>query len=144
MYRPTVRYADVYKSYIDDLFQSTHLDRNQIIRAALFTAAHSSVFSNLMNENKRPDVLLPSPQWQLDQPELWMESNPTIKEERRDVSDVDGKRTGEIKSINDFDRRYATRSDKKQKEEESDRRQRKSSGRIREIRKGGGIRIKIG
>ncbi|OAK72700.1 hypothetical protein [Lederbergia galactosidilytica] len=144
MYRPTVRYSDVYKSYVDDLFQSTHLDRNQIIRAALFTAAHSSVFLKLMNENKRPDVLLPSPQWQLDQPELWMESNPTIKEERRDVSDVDDKRTGEIESINDFDRRYTTRSDKKQKEEESDRRQRKSSGRIREVRKGGGIRIQIG
>ncbi len=36
MYRPTVRYDDVFKEYIDSLFHATHLDRNQIIRAALF------------------------------------------------------------------------------------------------------------
>ncbi|MCJ7840488.1 hypothetical protein MUB24_06050 [Lederbergia sp. NSJ-179] len=140
MYRPTVRYADVYKSYVDDLFQSTYLDRNQIIRAALFTAAHSSVFLKLMNENKRPDVLLPSPLWQLDQPELWMESNPKFEKERRDVSSVDNKRAGKIESINDIDWGSGGGETTIQH-----RRQREIQRREGEVRTGnGGIRIKIG
>lgn len=35
MYRPTVRYAECYQQYVDKMFLSTTLDRNQIIRAAL-------------------------------------------------------------------------------------------------------------
>ncbi|MCM3663432.1 hypothetical protein M3204_03380 [Mesobacillus subterraneus] len=70
MYIPTVRYADCYQQYVDKLFQSTHLDRNQIIRAALFTAAHSEEFLKLMRDNQIADVSLPSPLWQLDQMEL--------------------------------------------------------------------------
>jgi hypothetical protein len=52
MYRPTVRYADCYQQYVDKVFQSTHLDRNQIIRAALFTAAYSEEFLKLMRQNQ--------------------------------------------------------------------------------------------
>ena len=41
VYRPTVRYADVFRDYIDSIFQATTLGRNQIIRGALFAAAQS-------------------------------------------------------------------------------------------------------
>lgn len=141
MYRPTVRYADVYKDYVDDLFQATHLDRNQIIRAALFTAAYSSEFLKLMNENKRPDVLLPSPLWRADDTGLWMESNPKIDGEWRDVSFVDNAGKRKIGGFNDVDRGSAGREEK---QKEPDRRQREESRRIREVREGGGIRIRLG
>jgi hypothetical protein len=81
MYRPTVRYSDIYKQYVDSLFHATSLDRNQIIRAALFTAAFSEEFLNIINKYKKKDVPLPSPSWQLDKTELWMEQNPTRREE---------------------------------------------------------------
>ncbi|AIE61730.1 hypothetical protein [Bacillus methanolicus] len=91
MYRPTVRYADVYKQYVDSLFHATTLDRNQIIRAALFTAAHSKEFLNLMYTNKKKDVNLPSPSWKLEQSELWKEQNPTTREERDVNANCEGK-----------------------------------------------------
>ncbi|WP_285613958.1 hypothetical protein [Pseudobacillus badius] len=85
-YRPTVRYHLYFKKYVDDLFQATHLDRNQIIRAALFAAAHSKEFQSIIHSNKKKDVPLPCPKWTLDQPQLWREQNPEIKERREDVS----------------------------------------------------------
>lgn len=85
VYRPTVRYADVYKKYIDDLFQATTLDRNQIIRAALFTSAFSDEFQKLVNTYKKKDVPIPSPKWSCEQHELWMEQNPVIKKGGKDV-----------------------------------------------------------
>ncbi|MCJ7983051.1 hypothetical protein MUB16_00530 [Priestia sp. OVL9] len=57
-YRPTVRYHSMYRTYVDSLFQSTELDRNQIMRCALFTAAHNPVFLALMNQYKMNDVPL--------------------------------------------------------------------------------------
>lgn len=76
MYRPTVRYADVFKEYVEFLYEATSLDRNQIIRAALFTAAHTNEFQQLLSHYQRRDVSLPSPDWGLDQHSLWMEQNP--------------------------------------------------------------------
>lgn len=76
MYRPTVRYADVFKNYVESIYQTTSLDRNQIIRAALFTAAHTNEFQQLLSHYQRRDVPLPSPDWSLDQHPLWMEQNP--------------------------------------------------------------------
>jgi hypothetical protein len=96
MYRPTVRYADCYQQYVDKMFQSTHLDRNQIIRAALFTAAYSEGFLMLMSQNQKADVPLPSPLWQLDNTELWRERAPKTTGEGKDVNDYDD-RKGEIK-----------------------------------------------
>lgn len=80
MYRPTVRYHDYFKKYVDDLFQATHLDRNQIIRAALFTAAYSPEFIKIMDVNKRRDVPLPRPSWELNQVEFYLEQNPEVKQ----------------------------------------------------------------
>ncbi|MFL0574801.1 hypothetical protein ACH0BK_27870 [Priestia megaterium] len=78
-YRPTVRYHSIYRTYVDSLFQATELDRNQIIRCALFTAAHNPVFLALMNQYKMRDVPLPSSPWQPSSHPLWMEQEPNIE-----------------------------------------------------------------
>lgn len=137
MYRPTVRYADVYKTYVDDLFRTTSLDRNQIIRAALFTAAHSVEFLALMNKNKKRDVPLPSPSWRPEDHHLWRDRNGEIKKEEGDVRIVNDRGTGKIES-----NRFAARESDVRNENG---RQRKEQGRIRKIRTGGGgIRAIIG
>lgn len=86
MYRPTVRCSNAYKDYINDLFHATSLDRNQIIRAALFTAAHSELFQSLINQHKRKDVTLPEASWGKMDNYLWMEQDPEIQ--KRDVKVV--------------------------------------------------------
>ncbi|WJD83821.1 hypothetical protein [Priestia megaterium] len=79
-YRPTVRYHSIYRTYVDSLFQATELDRNQIIRCALFTAVHNPVFLALMNQYKMSDVPLPSSSWEPSSHQLWMEQEPNIEE----------------------------------------------------------------
>lgn len=79
-YRPTVRYHAIYRTYVDSLFQATELDRNQIMRCALFTAAHNPIFLALMNQYKINDVPLPSSPWQPSSHPLWMEQEPHIEE----------------------------------------------------------------
>ncbi|WP_407545344.1 hypothetical protein [Priestia sp. HNGD-A6] len=79
-YRPTVRYHSMYRTYVDSLFQATKLDRNQIMRCALFTAAHNPVFLALMNQYKMSDVPLPSSPWHPSSHPLWMEQEPNIEE----------------------------------------------------------------
>ena len=69
VYRPTVRYSPVFKDYVDSVFNSTRLDRNQIIRLALFVAAHSKEYRTILEKFKRTDVSLPT---QLGQ---WMNMN---------------------------------------------------------------------
>ena len=75
VYRPTVRNPDIYKNYVDDLFKATRLDRNQIIRLALFTAAHSSEFNDILKKHKIDDVTLPRPEWGRDEERAWMDQN---------------------------------------------------------------------
>lgn len=53
MYRPTIRCSDIYKDYINDLFHATDLDRNQIIRATLFSTVHSELFQSIMREGRQ-------------------------------------------------------------------------------------------
>lgn len=96
MYRPTVRYADVYKDYVDDLFCSTTLDRNQIIRLALFTAAFSNEFRTTIEAHLKKDVPIPLPRWQLHNADLWMDRNPKSVIGGKDVN-VDSKRKTETK-----------------------------------------------
>ena len=71
MYRPTVRYPDVFKEYVDALFGKTKLDRNQIFRLALFAAAHSQEFQDILKKHSFGDVLLPRPPWMLDDEACW-------------------------------------------------------------------------
>jgi hypothetical protein len=94
MYRPTVRYDDVFKEYIDSLFHATHLDRNQIIRGALFAAAHLEEFQNLLNDYKKKDVPLPLPLWEVTQHRFWLEQCPGIEEKGgKDVNDLNERAT---------------------------------------------------
>ncbi|WP_041580219.1 hypothetical protein [Bacillus sp. 1NLA3E] len=79
MYRPTVRYDDAFRTYVDDIFRATHLDRYQIIRAALFSAAHSKEFHELLKPYRKGDVPTPSPLWALNQVSYWMEQCPKVK-----------------------------------------------------------------
>ena len=71
MYRPTVRYPDAFKDYVDNLFRYTKLDRNQIFRLALFSAAHSEVFLGILRKHSFNDAPLPSPEWTLDDETCW-------------------------------------------------------------------------
>lgn len=88
MYRPTIRCSDVYRTYFDELFHATTLDRNQIMRCAMFSAAYNPLFLELMNHYKRSDVPLPSPLWKDSHHELWMEQDIVLKEEGGRQDDV--------------------------------------------------------
>ncbi|WMX58489.1 hypothetical protein [Peribacillus sp. R9-11] len=80
VYRPTVRYPDVYKNYIENVYKATDLDRNQIIRLALFVAAHSKEYKSILQKHKIADVPLPCPDWGLDEEGYWTDQN-YIKEQ---------------------------------------------------------------
>ncbi|WP_053073913.1 hypothetical protein [Bacillus sp. LL01] len=122
MYRPTVRYADVYKQYVDALFQATTLDRNQIMRAALFNAAHSNLFHEMLRPYMRGDVPLPSPLWSASDHRLWLEQTPQQEKGGRDVNgEQEVRRT-----------------------KEEIRRQPQDQGRIRKVHENGGIKITFG
>lgn len=86
VYRPTVRYADDFKEYVDELFHATDLDRNQIIRAALFSAAFSPAFESILGQRKKSDVPLPFAPWSIDHHWLWMEQNPSKQGGGEDVN----------------------------------------------------------
>lgn len=86
MYRPTVRYSDIYRDHINKLFKSTTLDRNQIIRLALHVAAHSNQFQKTLSKYKTGDVPLPYPQWKVDSHGLWFENNQVKAKGGKDVN----------------------------------------------------------
>jgi hypothetical protein len=97
VYRPTVRYAPAFRDYVDEAFKATTLDRNQIIRAALFAAAHSKEFNDILMCHKKKDVPLPCPEWRLSDHGWWMDQCPTIERGGEDVN-VDSSRRDEIKN----------------------------------------------
>ncbi|MFE7083388.1 hypothetical protein [Priestia megaterium] len=80
MYRPTVRYDNIYRTYVDGLFKATKLDRNQILRCALFAAAYNHQFLTLMKHYKKDDVSLPSPPWSHSSNRLWLEQGANREE----------------------------------------------------------------
>lgn len=90
MYRPTVRYAEVFREYVDDLFHATHLDRNQILRASLFVAPYSKEFHSLLGTYQKQDVPLPSPSWQLHESGFWLKQNERGGEGREDANGKKG------------------------------------------------------
>lgn len=96
MYRPTVRYNDRFKEYVEEMFKSTHLDRTQIIRAALFIAAHTEEFKQLISRYKKKDVPLPSSPWWPTDHHLWLELDGLGEQEREGEGkhdDYSGERT---------------------------------------------------
>jgi hypothetical protein len=60
-YRPTVRYSEDMKEYVDQLFYSTHLDRNQLFRAAIFFFGIDHCSKKFLEYHKKKDFVLPSP-----------------------------------------------------------------------------------
>jgi hypothetical protein len=104
MYRPTVRYDEAFRAYVDAQFHATHLDRNQILRAALFAAAYSKEFQALLKPYQKGDVPPPSPLWSLEQDGFWLEQCPKTKREGKDVN-VELTGTGEIKKDNEVTHR---------------------------------------
>jgi hypothetical protein len=76
VYRPTVRYSDVYADYVDAVASATKLERTQVIRLALFSAAHSEAFKEILNEYRRPGEALPSPSWELYEDVYFLEKDP--------------------------------------------------------------------
>ncbi|MFB5934635.1 MULTISPECIES: hypothetical protein [Peribacillus] len=80
VYRPTVRYPDVYKNYIENVYKATDLDRNQIIRLALFVAAHSNEYKSILQKHKIADVPLPCPDWGRDEDGCWTDQNYITKQ----------------------------------------------------------------
>jgi hypothetical protein len=60
-YRPTVRYPSNFKTYVDYLFQATHLDRNQIFRASLFFFGNDELSKRFLEYHRKTDWKLPSP-----------------------------------------------------------------------------------
>lgn len=71
MYRPTVRYNDRFKEFVDNVYEVTTLDRNQILRAALFVAAHTPAFRSLLNSHLSGDGIIPVPNWSVNDSQLW-------------------------------------------------------------------------
>jgi hypothetical protein len=81
VYRPTVRYPDIYKNYIEDVYKATELDRNQIIRLALFVAAHSKEYTSILQKHQSADVPLPRPDWRLDEEGCWKDQHYSKKQD---------------------------------------------------------------
>jgi hypothetical protein len=94
MYRPTVRYSEVYREYVDRVFHATTLDRNQIIRLALFVAANSPEYNAILSEYKKADVSLPHAGWEHHQSPLWQSQEPTEIEEGGTSHVIDGRKAG--------------------------------------------------
>lgn len=92
LYRPTIRCSDVYRTYVNQLFHATWLDRNQIIRCALFTAAYNPYFLELMNEYKKHDVTPPPPLWSRSDHDIWMEQDAGVKEGGERINDDIGRK----------------------------------------------------
>lgn len=159
MYRPTIRCSDVYKEYLDQLSDVTGLDRNQIIRLALFSAPFSNLFIAQIRE-KTGDVNtntpLPHPSWEAFDHHLWMEQDPKFEKREEEVKNNEGvtshvESRGEKETENAIGDPEPRRESTTGKENEQYRRQQSETGRTREIfteqrrviRSGGGITIKI-
>ncbi|MGX2958064.1 hypothetical protein JNUCC23_02075 [Peribacillus sp. JNUCC 23] len=99
VYRPTVRYTDVYKDYVEEVFKATDLDRNQIFRLALFTAVHSKEYKTILKKHLAADVPLPHPHWGLDEEDYWKDQNYIKKEKPLNDSDKIFINTGGIKIV---------------------------------------------
>ncbi|OIJ22064.1 hypothetical protein BKP45_05145 [Anaerobacillus alkalidiazotrophicus] len=84
VYRPTVRYDDLYKKYVDQVFKATSLDRNQIIRLALYAAPFSPLFQHQLKKHMTSP--LSSALWEATDHGLWLEQSFHQKEGGSDVN----------------------------------------------------------
>ncbi|MEC1716578.1 hypothetical protein [Schinkia azotoformans] len=85
VWRPALRCDSAFRDYIDSLNEVTSLDRNQIMRAMMFVAAHSEDFKFVISEYKKDGVTtLPDPTWQPWEDEYWLNQ---IYQKKTDVID---------------------------------------------------------
>lgn len=63
-----------YKDYVDSLFNTTNLDRNQIMRLALYVLGHTSEGLRILEEfQKDVETPIPLPSWELlENWDLWL------------------------------------------------------------------------
>ncbi|GAF14943.1 hypothetical protein JCM19046_3493 [Bacillus sp. JCM 19046] len=85
MYRPTLRCDESYRDYLNKLFQATTLDRNQLIRAAIFYASNNDGFKQMLKPYTKTSSL-PAPPWTINNHAVWLEQTLDNRAEGRDVS----------------------------------------------------------
>lgn len=71
IYRPTVRYDKVFGEYVNELFHVSTLDRNEIIRLALFTAPLGALFRSKVELYLNNGAAFPAPPWTPQMIHLW-------------------------------------------------------------------------
>lgn len=84
VYRPTVRYDDRFRDYVEDCFHATKLDRNQIIRLGLFLLPYSEEGANILRRHAVGP--LPSPKWEIGEHGVWLVQNLDNREGGKDVT----------------------------------------------------------
>jgi hypothetical protein len=88
MYRPTVRYDNRYRDYVQKLYHATTLDRNQIFRLGMFLLGHSKEGKAFLSSHLKKGSSLPSPDWTLSDYGLVMDSWLETLEGEKDVLSV--------------------------------------------------------
>lgn len=87
VWRPALRCDSVYKNHIDSIYESTSLDKNQIMRLMMFIAAHSSEFKGILMDYRKNGVnMLPVAPWHSWEDALWL--NQTYRKNRGDTTPV--------------------------------------------------------
>jgi len=71
LYRPTVRYDPIYRKYVNELFHATDLDRNEIMRLALFCAPLGALFRSKVERHLKPGKTFPEAPWGPQDGRLW-------------------------------------------------------------------------
>jgi len=140
LYRPTIRYNQTYRTFIDSIFYYSNLDRNQILRLALHIAAHSDAFQKVIESHRRTkDVPPPFPIWSVENHSIWLDNKGLEQEGEGEAHEtISGKESGAKQQptrVNELDPvtngNEPTESNHKQ--EQQHRRIEPTQGRIREV-----------
>ncbi|QOY37710.1 hypothetical protein AWH56_009055 [Anaerobacillus isosaccharinicus] len=105
MYKPAVQYDDTYRTFVSEISKATTLDRQQIIRAALFVAGQSKEYQRILKAHLKENETLPTPDWNKTDHDLWLEQpGGTKKEENNNghnkkVSTIQDNETNEIREV---------------------------------------------
>ncbi|MEC1744092.1 hypothetical protein [Schinkia azotoformans] len=92
VWRPALRCDSSFKDYIESLRKVTSLDKNQIMRAMMFVAAHSEDFKFVISEYKKEGVTsLPVPSWNPWEDEHWLNQTHTKKDTGVTSKNLDNK-----------------------------------------------------
>jgi hypothetical protein len=74
IYRPTIRMSDAYQQYVNAAFHATtaQLDRNQILRLAVFSAPFSAIYQDAISPYLKPGQQLPAVPWRPNEWGYWL------------------------------------------------------------------------